>query len=598
MTGFDGILRPWHSSNMLSHDFLSGHYSKTIEQLHKKAVNRSDVISLIGAYSFLGKLFEAQKMFRDHKNHLNDVEKSVARFFIGLTLTRKSEYKKAVIIFNRNYQILKKTTPSPIHSFYVYQGMAFYLYFIGKLKTSKKWGLRAYDAAMSSRDVYARSLALDLLGHLKVRLGEINAGLNDLKAAADLARKLNNISVGEAMEISHLQYKAQFGLESNEILEQLKAKYFQLQSEDNYSRGAIGLELARQLTLRGMFLRAEEILASSSSHIFASENRRQEMTLNIRYAENAFQMGKTSLAWNHIRMARRCLHFEADKAFEVQILGMELKLFPENLRAPVEKRLLQLSQHYDSLINQNILHRLGLKEADTSLEDHFALTLKKISSHRDPIHAIIESQYLSLLYLYLDIPRNERCLYFDQQNNRMIFFLNEEISLTEKTLTKTDIKLFLLLQAGHQTKADLCSQVWGYQYQPERHDTIIHTSLSSLRKKFGRAAVFIETTENGYQLNSKLKLILSQLDSPPIPHFNSGPPLPLKAADLNLRQLKALNYLKNNEALDVTTYRKIFNVTEVTASRDLRGLKKNGFVESVGRARAIKYVRTEIARKS
>lgn len=593
MMGFDGILGRCHSRAMLSREFLSGQYQKTISQFlgAGRTLSSNEIVSLIGALCFSGKLFEARETFKSSKELLDEQEKAASRFFIGLALTRRSSYQKASKLFAHNLKALTKNS-SDLQRFYVYQGIAFYLFFIGKLGVSKKWAYKSSSSAIASGDLYARSLSTDLLGHLKIRLGEINGGHELLEEAASFAKKIGNSSVGDAIEISSLQYQAQYGFEREIVVSKLEKKLAQFVSEDNYSRAAIGLELARQYTLRGQFDQSERVLESISPSIFASENRRQEILLNLRYAENFFQMGKKSLAWNYLRSARRCLDFEADKSFEVQILGFEYKLFEENSRIQVKETLLTHSRSYSSLINYNILNREGLIEGSYhSGEDAFHNFILSLESDVDPIEKIINSGYWSLLPKFMSTERGKNQLSFDVIQNRLIYFFENKIHVETRKLTKTDIKILQSLINGTKTRASLCQQVWGYTYDPIRHDTVIHTAIRSLRKNMGPGSVWIETHENGYQISSSVKTHLLTLNVTKKAQEDSTPDrIKQNDQDLNLRQIKALQILKKQEALDVANYRKIFNVTEVTASRDLRGLKKNGFVVSIGKARAIKYV--------
>ena len=578
---------------MLDKNFLSGHYQQTISSYFDDESKGSNLPSLIGAFSFTGQTLEAEKIFLQNKKTIAAEEKSACLFFLGVGHTRKSQYATARKIFKENQQSLTNES-THLQRFYTYQGIAFYLFLIGKLDKAFKWANKSFESALSSKDLYARSLSTDLLGHIQLRLGEINKGIDSLNKAAILSKRLGNKSISEAVDISELQFRAQYGHSREKIFNELKNRFSTILIEDVYSRAVLGLELARQLTLRGNYAHSKEILESISESIFRSENRRQEILLNLRFAENYYQLGREAQAWNYLRSARRCLNFETDKSYEIQILGFEEKLFRGNKNEHSTIALLECTKQYSSVLNDNILSRKNLtNKTSTGNEDIFHEFLTALTNDSDPIQTIIESGYWSLLYKHLDIPRGKECLYIDIQKNLVIIFSEKKIDIPENGLTSLDFKILLSIVSNPHTKEKLCKTVWGFEYDQLRHDSMIYSALSSLRKNLFSAGNWIETTEKGYALNSH---ILTKVEN----FIPSTPPkaeereehtnLLNHAGDLNLRQIKVLSHLKKNETIDIQNYKKMFKVSDITASRDLRSLKENGFVVSIGKARAIKYM--------
>ncbi len=580
---------------MLDKDFLSGNYQKAVlRSFDPKADSRAeDIPGLVGSLVFSGKIAEAKILYKESFSLLSSTERSACRFFLGLGFTRKSQYKRAFKIFRMNLKSLNSESSS-LQKFYVYQGIAFYLFFLGKFQLSMKWALKSFDAAIEARDLYGRSLSTDLLAHIKLRLGEINVGLDLLKTAEKLSKQIGNKSVTEAIEIAELQYQAQYGHDRLEILSKLQAKFNELVTEDNYSRAAIGLELSRQYTLRGRFDLSEKILEGISANIFATENRRQEIQLNLRYAENFYQMGKQALAWNYLRSARRCLNFEADKSSEIQIMGFEYKLFEGVNKHSIKEDLNKKSLKFNNIINSNILSRNGISNLSSqNREDLYNDFLLTLDNETDKVSKIIESGYLTLLFEELKIKRGESLLYLDDESNRVILFFNDKIESPESKLTPTDTKLLKAILSGLSEKSDLCTKVWGHQYDPLRHDNVIYTAIRSLRKNLGSGSAWIETSENGYHFSSDRKFKVNLKKRAMAEQFieeTSTDPVNESSSQLNFRQIKSLKYLTKNEYLDVSSYQKLFSVSDVTASRDLRTLKKLGFVISIGQARAIKYL--------
>ncbi|MDD4973285.1 MAG: hypothetical protein PHY93_02995 [Bacteriovorax sp.] len=581
---------------MLHKEFLSGNYRNTITSFFEEESNnisRANLPSLVGSLSFTGRIFEAEKLFFQNNSDVDLEERSACLFFLGLGHSRKSKYSKARLIFKENQKTLNINSTS-LQKFYVYQGIAFYLFFIGKFELALKWTNKSFENAVASKNIYARSLATDLLGHVKLRLGEINLGIDSLKQAAELSRRLGNKSISESVEIAELQYRAQYGYSRDAIFKELLSKFANIKTEDSYSRAVVGLELARQLTLRGQYAHSEEVLDNISISIFSSENRRQEILLNLRFAENYYQLGRDSQAWNYLRSARRCLDFEADKSFEMQILGFEAKLFKDEKKAEIISQLLARTKSFNSVLNQNILKRQSLLAVETfNHEDLFHDFLVSLESELDPVKKIINSSYWSLLFKYIEVPRGKDCLYLDLERNLVIIFSEKKIDIPEGGLTPLDLKLLLNIVNGSCSKEELCKMVWGYEYDSYRHDMMIYTALSSLRKNLASASSWIETTEKGYAFSTERMLKIRDSLTPVADKSEISDErkfLLNLSSDLNLRQIKALSHLRKHEAIDVSEYKIIFKVSDITASRDLRALKEKGLVISIGKARAIKYI--------
>ncbi|NOT80407.1 MAG: hypothetical protein HOP07_15540 [Bacteriovoracaceae bacterium] len=350
--------------------------------------------------------------------------------------------------------------------------------------------------------------------------------------------------------------------------------------------------------MRGQFDKAETILEKITSNIFSTENRRQEIQLNLRFAENYYLCGKKAHAWNYVRAARRCLNYEVDKSFELQICGFELKLFNEETASDLKTLLIDKMRDFNTIVNHNILSRKKIiDETLFNREDLFHDFLVSLANESKPIDAIIESGYWSLLPENIGFKYGETGLYLDTEQNTVILFLEKRIEILKGKLTPLDIKLLLSLTSGINDKSEMIQQIWEYEYDPLRHDNVIYSAVRSLRRALGEAGGWIETIENGYRYSLDRKFKISKKGSNkenlnPNHELLNSVKLGVETLinPLNYRQLKALDYIKTAEYLDVLTYQKKFSVSEATASRDLRYLKKCGFVISIGKARATKYL--------
>jgi hypothetical protein len=153
------------------------------------------------------------------------------------------------------------------------------------------------------------------------------------------------------------------------------------------------------------------------------------------------------------------------------------------------------------------------------------------------------------------------------------------------------------VSANFRSKEELVRGVWGYDvYHPERHDGVLHGSLARIRKLLGEFSSWIEASELGYRLNPGVR-VLEQKDSarrnsPEPVKQKPQPSLPalLKTDSVwNLRQYQALRLMEQGTVLGVTEYTRRFQISKITASRDLGGLHAAGAVRKFGRARATQY---------
>jgi hypothetical protein len=253
-------------------------------------------------------------------------------------------------------------------------------------------------------------------------------------------------------------------------------------------------------------------------------------------------------------------------------------------------------------VNRNIISRQSLKDSTDHLflddlnfnsEDlihNFHLSLQ---SHENALNLIIQSGYFSTLIDYLQINRGKGFLYVDHGKNLIITYSESKIQVIQNQLTPTDLKLLICLLNGFTSKEEICLKVWGYPFDPVRHEAMIYSAIRSLRKNLRESSHWIETRDEGYffsevrnfKIINSIKKTSQKMIEPEIEKQDLT-----YLSHLNLRQIKALEFLSKHESLDVKSYQELFKVTEVTASRDLRDLKSKKFVLSIGKARATKYV--------
>lgn len=596
--------------------FYQGEYAEVLRQTYegRQKIDPSYYSYIVGSLIFLGRTEEAHAYYRSLKKDLGPVEKAYTYFFLAIGLTRRSQYPEA-----KKYLILNKRLSKQLgHEnaevrFLVEQGISFFLFFLGQFEKSLGWSQKSLSSAITTQDYWMKALSHDLLANNLIQTGKIREGLQQFEEAIKFARKLKNIALTQAFEISHLIFRCEYGIQIQNSFNELEKKFFSLADKDSFSKANLGLEYVRQLTLRGEWNSAIDILEEISHVIYQSQNRRQEARLNLRWAEIYFLKNEPTSALHYIRSGKRCLEF-VDQTYEIQFLGLEIKVYEKLKRqaAPPElkERLLELSGIYKSIKNNNILSRSGDPSLASSVrpftsDDEIHQRLLEASENDTASRKVIfNTNFFSWVYRFYNLEYGENYILLNFEPKSITCVSKNGVSHKPGELSTLAFKILTTLSRGFTSKEALVTAVWGYQYDPLRHDSLIYSSFSSLRKSLGSEAHFIETSEMGCKLNATLLNLLDQGQN----HFASeqernvrsiqtfvsarGPSDKIAAlakAGLNSRQIQILAYLESNEFISVKTVVSLFSTSEITANRDLRTLYEKKLVIRVGQGRATQY---------
>lgn len=595
--GFEGILM----AAFFHKELMAGHYRTVVEQLLDRAPKTKrterDATSLIAALSFLGRLEEAEILFaRLEKDRAALPALVASRFFLGIGYTRKSEYSKAESIFAKNENSSSPKDPAFVR-FFVIQGRVFLSYYRGRVEEALLDAEKSRRAALRSGDLFARSLATDALGHCRVMNGEIHHGLRLLGEARELADRLGNHGLANSIAISCELYEAEFGLGGPTTLEKLEGRWNAVGTEDSYSLSNVGLELSRQYTRFGRFEDAGKVLETVAPKIYSHQNRRQEISLDLRLAELAYRRGDFFGARHNLRYLRRLLHNEADSSFELAALGMERKLAQAEGKEDEVKRLTKLwrklSKGHSNIRDTNLAVREELASAENR-EDriHQMLQNSKLGANlEEKLEPLLKQNSLADAVAVLGVKAGQEALVFLPSSLGFLVQTHSRISRGEP-LSPLQIKILSLLKRTDCDKEKLVQFAWGYRYDPLRHDPMVYSAMSSLRKHLGDAAQWLRATEHGYSFVGEMIWVAKapRLEQKPQP--SSPPPAspqdPLTAT-LNFRQQEILEWMREKRYIAVGECRERFKVSEITALRDLADLRERKLVIRMGKARATRY---------
>jgi DNA-binding winged helix-turn-helix (wHTH) protein len=266
---------------------------------------------------------------------------------------------------------------------------------------------------------------------------------------------------------------------------------------------------------------------------------------------------------------------------------------------PLEERVRRLVSYTGMGIGRRMLNReRGGSTALRSLGEDPLGDLLDVSPSETSgdMGDILRSGYLSLLYQRLPISPGESSLYFDLEPDSVLIIDRGDLEFVSRGFSQVLKGIARALEGGECTKEKLIQTVWGYRYDRLRHDSLIYQAVSRLRQLLGERGRWIEATEQGYRLNSQVRVRLyRRVDAERAELGRAENQVPEEAQmleTLNHRQLSILRRFRNHEFFDVQTCKALFKVSQITATRDLSGLHKLKLVNRVGKGRATRYYST------
>lgn len=603
---------------VLDKRFVSGHYESFLQETFDRGqpLHSENIPSIVGSLAFCGRQMEAIALYESELANIHPLQKIVSRFFLGIGWVRQSQFKKAFRAFHAN-QLEGKILESAQGDFYLHQGIAFYLFYHGNYLRALKYAKRAQHSAIASQDLFSRILASDLIGHCQVAMGLLLEGFENLKKASTLAKNADNEGLSRAIELALVLYEAQYGYHSLDIVDKLSELAKSIEYQDSYSFSDLNLELARQYCLRGKFNEALHAIDAATKFVLVAQNRRQEMTLYLRKAEVHYQRAENLDALMLLQSARKSLVAEADKAFELQILGLEMKCLKHSADPLVfetkKQEMIKLSQKYNNHIHANIIMRHS-KEGCEDLhayrtnEDKLGLFIDSVHKKSIESSLILRSGYLSFFYDYFQLQRGQALVFIANIKSQILFMSKYGISKSEHAPTDMTMKVFLALSGQREvSRQRFFEAVWGLRYNRQRHDSLIYTTMSLVRKNMGEHASWLQTTDNGYQLNAQvviegdLKHSVTIVNFPEVATAQPQQVSFIEAGihdimkrygeyNLNFRQIKIIKYLQSNDFITTKMHVDLHKITEISANRDLADLYKKKIILRLGKARATKYI--------
>lgn len=594
-----------------SKDFFRGNYEKVLG--HRTHGGEITPFVEVASLVFLGKITEAELFLKQKK--LSDEARMISRFFLATGYVRESRYTEAKQIIAENaFQFARSNHSNSLTKYFAYQGLAFYRFYCGRYRTSKVFAEKAAALAHQLQFPYGEALALDVLANASVHFGEVRRGLAAFKNALKIVQAIGSGGLSNAMKISFTKNEATFGISPDKSIAQLE-KLQRAHANNTYSSAELNLELIRQLTLRGRVSDAQKLLDNTYDLVHKNNNRRQATTLNLRSAHIQFLQGESRQALHLIRTAKLNLHLDVDLFFLAQLTGLESFILKEQGQTEEAEKVTASSKlqlrHLNSAIHQRILQRQksgdsNFRTGEDPLGDLMDRCLNsKIESWLDEV---IELGYLNLLRRPFGIRPGERTIFWGSPLKSVLLVNRGDLTMVD-SLSRIHRRILEELGQGGKSKEELVTKVWGYDYHPGRHDGLLYSAMKELRKKIGDG--WITLTESGYQLQCELRKISAAEARPAAKREIAATnavrtisllvePTPLlNRNDLNLRQLEMIEALISGKQRSWTQSgcRQVFDVSTMTATRDLTDLTEKNLLRRLGKGRATCYVLGELPKK-
>lgn len=590
--------------------FEKGQYSKGLE-IPSKSLKTEDLPWLLGCAVFVGDWSRVQSVVQ----RIPKIPSLMAPtlYFEALAALRRSDYARARALLKKNLGY-RSQLKGREEEFFLDQGPALYFYFRGDFEKSARFGEKAFTWAEESDFIWGEIVSRDLLAHVYFHSGRVRASFDFFARASEKAQRLQNQAILSALEISRLKYSCQVGLWGGESIQRLESSLESLHPSDTYSKAEFLMELSRQRILRGQMEKAEAALKEAFPLVHQFQNKRQTARLNFRLAYLQYLRGQDLAALGILRAGMALLDAKVDHVVLNEMLGLEFHITgdpAEPVGGQTAAGHLTCEREpvfWQRRINARLNGKTGLLAIG---EDPLGDLLDLIQSAPDKAAPIVRrEEYWGLLPGLLKLGRNENALVVGFIPRGLAMISSGEVVVKRQGLTNLMARQIRVLSDGRKSKEELIQHIWGYTYDPLRHDSLLHRALATLRKLLHPFEDWLQFDGEHYSLKDRVRIHDSlgplglQKETPKlmaIDPADEGAETTSKTpkaasfdykTQLNHRQNLFLKNWPVNLPIDVRAYAENFQVSVPSATRDLSSLLSEGFVKRIGRARGTKYIRS------
>lgn len=553
---------------------------------------KKSVCYKIGALVFVGRHQEARLLFKDYAKSLDLSSLVIAQFHLGVSFTRTSDYEQASQCFCKNLKLLRSVKLDNIASFYAYQGVSFYRFFFSKNRRSQKYAEKGYACLLREKSSYPllTCLSLDIQGHNLIQVGKIQLGLESLRKALAITKKNNLDNLQSEIAISLKIYESEYDDCIERQIEELEELLAKTDNKNDHSRSELILQIAKLYIIKGEYARSHQFLTNSIDVFYKNENKRKIAKLNTLLAQLLYCRGQFMEALTVAKIAKTNLNERTDLSLILPILGIELKALQQMGKTDMAlvEQARQLVTEIDRYLNQRIQSRAdGVVFEKNRGEDKLG-DLMDLAQQQEAraIDAILATKAYSLVSIFYSIAPGKRAIIISRAKSVIFILTEQKVQVQETRLTKIQLEVLKHLRQPI-TKEQLVEKVWGYEYDPLRHDSLVYAAIARLRRVLLDQKAWIVADGNHYYMTSEVEIVFENATTgvPRIPAIESSLE---EEFSLNYRQIETINQA-NKKMFSVSEYGKLWGVTRMTALRDLNILCKEGMVEKTGRGKSTRY---------
>ncbi|MCX6117579.1 MAG: DeoR family transcriptional regulator [Proteobacteria bacterium] len=594
----------------LSKKFYAGLYTEIVndfvESPNPLPMGETEAVYVIGSLCFLSRVPEAEALLENFQKSMKVETLLESKFYLVMALRRQrrksSSAQSRRLIFDilriaRRHKNLGDRTV-----FMVFCAISFYRFFDARYSLSLHWARKAYDRAFRSQFPYGRILAYDLMGHSQLRIGDVRAGIKNLKNSASLAETLGRGATKQATDVTLRLFRSSYGLDHGRVLyEEINGAIRACTFENSFTMAVLILELARIQVLIGEGHQVDASLREAGEWIYKLDLPFFDTELSFRYACLATAKESYEKALNLLRSARVRMSDYSDAVMELKVLGLEEQILQATGKSKeaeeLRPRIVTLARRSGALINQRINNRKNISKMEPFRrgEDILGDLFEDVAT--DTLESrvqILNSGFNGLIPKMVGVSQFSQAILFG--------FLRESVTIISDGHVRHDPdgwpdlvrKLFFTLgEKRSQSKEEIAQNVWRQKYNPLRHDPLIYALIARARKMLEPYDTWLGVHDGTYSLGGSVRVLDVTLASPATNqqetilknvNYNRHP-------DLSVRQSRIMDLCERLGAVTNKDVCEAFQVSEVTAGRDLAEMVEKGLLQRVGKGRATSYTR-------
>ncbi|MGE0787001.1 MAG: hypothetical protein AB7S26_15110 [Sandaracinaceae bacterium] len=578
----------------LARAFFAGRYDEVLSQTIDSAAGGAaveDVAFVVGALSFVGRITEAELLLDGLRNDGSESAhrtRAAGGFFLSVARCRAGNVEGGRDAIVRAERATRGARDAWSRSLLL-QGVACCHYFASEFGRAERATTAALKSAQRARFAYAQLLANDMRGHLLLRSGRALEGLSVLERAKRHARALELESNANAIAVSIALAQAAMSQPTRAVGILTAALEATTRPEDGYSRRMLLEQLATYHAWIGDTPRARALLEEAAPAA-AGDERAQVSLLTARAHVARVESGWDAarvLAERAAALLPRGTDASRDAEIASLLLGAALASGDDEAADRAADWLTELADQHGLYRAASWLAIYGRRDDLSIAEgDEWTPAMREVTeaAPRTALRRAIRSGLLGLVPHALGREPSRRLVVLDDT------LLIEQHGRVERRdpLSPRARELLNAIAHADGRRESLLRVVWGLRtYRPQRHDSVIKTTVSRLRSALGDAGSWIVTRDGGYQLLEGVELVYEDLaaeDSRTDLARSPGP-----GGRRASRWRRVLDELERSPELTVSELARVLGASVRTMSRDLSHMVAEDIVTRRGAGPATRY---------